>query len=85
MGFRPGWRYQKHRETHQLGDAEALLDETPIGVFIELEGAGDAIDRAAAALGFTPQDYITKTYRALAEDLAGGGDPGDLVFPDGPR
>ena len=85
LGFRPGWRYQKHRETYHLGDVEALLDETPIGVFVELEGAAEAIDRAATLLGFSPRDYITKTYRALAEDLAGGGDPGDLVIPDDAR
>ncbi len=80
LGFRPAWRYQKHRQLHRLGGVEIALDETPIGVFLELEGPCEAIDAAAAALGFTPGDYITSTYRALFEEHAGSPEPGDMVF-----
>ena len=39
--------------------------ETPIGVFLELEGAGRWIDRTAKTLGFSRRDYITAGYAAL--------------------
>ena len=41
------------------------LDETPIGTFLELEGAPQAIDRAARALGFSSRHYIRGTYWSL--------------------
>ncbi len=81
LGLRPVWRYQKFRQSYVLGEVHVELDETPIGVYIELEGAPDAIDAAAGALGFGPDDYVTKTYRQLHEEHAGHADPGDLVFP----
>ena len=45
----------------------AVLDEAPIGNFLELEGPKDEIDRWAGALGFTSADYVTGTYRDLYE------------------
>ena len=80
LGYRPAWRYQKYRQTYDLGGVEALLDETPIGVFIELEGQPEDIDRAAESLGFAPSDYVTKTYHQLQEEHTGLSEPGDLVF-----
>ncbi|HXN64456.1 MAG TPA: class IV adenylate cyclase [Candidatus Acidoferrales bacterium] len=72
MGLRPWFRYEKFRTTFALGatqrwakDLEIDLDETPIGVFLELEGPPKAIDRAAKALGFARSDYITKNYLVL--------------------
>ena len=43
----------------------ATLDETPIGVFVELEGPPDWIDRTARRLGFSPADYIKASYARL--------------------
>lgn len=81
LGFQPVWRYQKYRQAYRMTDVTIDLDETPIGVFMELEGEPDAIDRAAVALGFGPADYITKTYRQLHEEAQGDAACGDLVFP----
>lgn len=67
LGYRVAWRYQKYRTTFRLGSIEAMLDETPIGCWVELEGEADAIDRAAAALGIGTEGYVTDTYRDLAE------------------
>jgi len=64
LGLRPGFRYEKFRTTYRLPgmDLHLDLDETPVGVFLELEGPPRAIDQAARALGFSPRDYIRGTY-----------------------
>jgi len=61
----------------------ATLDDTPIGVFLELEGAPGWIDRTARLLGFAEQDYITASYRSLYVDdcAARGIPPADMIFP----
>lgn len=83
VGFRPCYRYQKYRSTFDLPGVHVALDETALGTFIELEGDPSAIDRAAAALGRGPHDYLKDTYRELQEKhAASGGLPaGDLLFP----
>lgn len=85
-----GWfRYEKYRTTFRLPASSDWskgllieLDETPIGVFVELEGPPSAIDGAAQELGFTRRDYIMKSYLALyLEDCRRDGkEPRDMVF-----
>ena len=41
------------------------IDETPVGVFVEIEGSEQGIETAAAALGRSPADYIVDSYRSL--------------------
>jgi adenylate cyclase, class 2 len=72
LGLRGWFRYEKYRTTFALpGSArwaaglQVEMDETPIGVFIELEGPPAAIDRAAIELGFSRAQYITKNYLLL--------------------
>ena len=67
LGFEVLYRYQKYRATYRLEAVEAAVDETPLGTFVELEGAPNDVDRAAAALGVAPPDYIRATYRELQE------------------
>jgi adenylate cyclase class 2 len=62
LGFRPTFRYDKFRTTFHLPNLHVELDETPAGTFLELEGKPRAIDRAAAALGFSKQAYLRSTY-----------------------
>ncbi len=81
LGYRVAWRYQKYRQSYRLEGVEIDLDETPLGVFLELEGPPAAIDRAARALGFGREHYVVATYRGLARERSGGREPGDLVFP----
>jgi adenylate cyclase class 2 len=78
LGFRPAFRYQKYRETYEWEGQEIVIDETPIGTFLEIEGDRDGIARAATLLGFSPRDYMVESYVALF--FAGGG-KGDMVFP----
>jgi adenylate cyclase class 2 len=70
LGFMPTFRYEKYRtEYHRPGEAGvATLDETPVGVFLELEGTPAWIDRSARRLGFAESDYSTVSYGDLYSD-----------------
>lgn len=70
LDFIPGFRYEKYRTEYQRpGEAGlATLDETPIGVYLELEGARRWIDRNARRLGFPESAYITASYYGLYAD-----------------
>jgi adenylate cyclase class 2 len=82
LGFEPVYRYQKYRTTFTLGAVEAAVDETPIGTFVELEGAPDDVDRAAAAVGAMASDFIRASYRELQQEAAGrrGEVAGDMLL-----
>jgi adenylate cyclase class 2 len=84
LGFRPMFRYEKYRTEYsdRTKDAVVTIDETPIGVFLELEGPPDWIDGTAERLGFSPADYTTASYATLymQECAARGKPPADMVF-----
>jgi adenylate cyclase class 2 len=92
LGFVPSFRYEKYRTTFRApqasGDSGVVtetgliaLDETPIGVFMELEGPGYWIDRAALEFGFSPKNYLTASYAALYRDyLASNPGTSDMLF-----
>ena len=65
LGLHCWFRYEKYREDFTNDDVVIAVDETPVGVFVEIEGGEDAIHETARALGFTPADYITDSYRFL--------------------
>jgi len=68
LGVRPWFRYEKFRSEFELPRMRGLklaLDETPIGLFLELEGPREEINRAAELLGFARSGYINKSYGAL--------------------
>jgi adenylate cyclase class 2 len=65
LGFKPRFRYQKFRTELALPRLVVAIDETPIGVFIELEGDETAIAEATVRLGRTPDDYMRESYRSL--------------------
>ncbi len=92
LGLRGWFRYEKYRTTYVLpgrhGWAKGLLievDETPIGVFVELEGSAAAIDRAAKELGYSARDYVLKNYLVLyvEECKRRGESPKDMLFGAG--
>lgn len=67
LGYHPIFRYEKFRTEYKRSREAgiAMLDETPIGVFLELEGSPLWIDRSARRLGFAEADYITASYGTL--------------------
>jgi adenylate cyclase class 2 len=77
LGLRSVFRYQKYREVYELDDVEIVIDETPIGAFLEIEGSLEAIHRTADAMGFSAESYVVESYAALF--VAAGGE-GDMVF-----
>jgi adenylate cyclase class 2 len=80
IGFRVSFRYQKYREIYRHGEVEIVLDEMPIGCFLEIEGEDAAIRATAAALGFTQADFVSDSYVAL---FCAGGGSGDMLFGEG--
>ncbi len=59
------FRYEKFRTTYALRSVPGLkieLDETPVGIYLELEGSFAAIDRGASLLGFGRKDYLKDSY-----------------------
>jgi adenylate cyclase, class 2 len=84
LGYQRVFRYEKYRtEFHQARRAGvATLDETPVGVYLELEGTPHWIDRTARRLGFQENDYITDSYGRIYMNwcAAKGLAPGDMTF-----
>jgi adenylate cyclase, class 2 len=92
LGMRVAFRYEKYRTLFRRrkdpGHTEAAFDETPMGIYLELEGPKVWIDKVARGLGYRPQDYITASYGRLYWGWceSRGRKPGDMVFPvAGPR
>jgi adenylate cyclase class 2 len=65
LGFFVWFRYQKYREEFSHEDVIVAVDETPVGVFVEIEGTEPGITAMAAAIGRAPSDYILDSYRGL--------------------
>ena len=65
LGFRVWFRYQKYREEFAREDVIVALDETPVGVFVEIEGSEAGIHEMASALARKPEDYVLDSYRGL--------------------
>lgn len=84
IGFHETFRYEKYR-TEFGRDGEkgiATLDETPIGIYLELEGPVRWVDRTAKEFGFTGDAYITASYGQLYLEwcAARGMKPTDMRF-----
>jgi adenylate cyclase class 2 len=87
LGFHPVFRYEKYRTEYRQsrGAGMATLDETPVGVYLELEGPPRWIDRTARQLGFGERDYITDSYARLYLNWCRENrvQPSNMVFPTG--
>lgn len=65
LGYAEWWRIAKVREDYLIGETKVFIDQTPVGVFVEIEGTIDVIAATARALGREPRDYILDSYRSL--------------------
>lgn len=65
LGYTPGLRYEKERESWTLGAARVDLDHTPMGDFVEIEGATTCLEATALALGLDPADAVAQSYIGL--------------------
>ena len=87
LGYHPGFRYEKYRTMFKAYGEPGLItiDETPIGVYLELEGPQAWIDSTAARLGFPAERFLTVSYaRLYREHLEHHpGAPPDMTFDIG--
>jgi predicted adenylyl cyclase CyaB len=83
LGYAVTKRYQKMREEWRLGSELICLDHTPLGDFVEFEGA--KAEAVARRCGFDPDAAVRKSYLMLwAEHAAAHPEaPRDMVFTDG--
>ena len=67
LGYEEAFRYEKYRTEYGIAEEPGVvtLDETPVGVYFELEGPARWIDRTAKKLGFPEDSWIKSSYWRL--------------------
>lgn len=79
-------RYEKDREMWKLGGVEVVLDHTPMGDFVEVEGPAELLESITLSLGLDPLAAVRGSYMRLwAEYRASNPDQGlahDMVFSE---
>ncbi len=85
LGFRPRFRYEKRRTPWRFADPArplVVVDETPLGLFAEVEGGDVAVRALAAELGVPEGAFLRSSYWGLwqAAREADPDLPEDMVF-----
>jgi adenylate cyclase, class 2 len=82
LGFVAVFRSEKYRAEYLLGSAHVTIDDTPVGVFVEVEAGPEEIARVTGHLGRTPADYVLDSYPELWRRwcAARPNESGDMVF-----
>jgi adenylate cyclase class 2 len=65
LGMAPVFRYEKYRTVFRRDRVKICLDETSLGVFLELEGDRSRIVRLARLLGASSADFVKLDYVEL--------------------
>ncbi len=78
LGYRVVFVYEKYREVFARSDLRLMLDETPIGLFLEIEGERSRILACAAEFGAPPAPILTQNYLTLFKQRGG---QGAMTFP----
>jgi adenylate cyclase, class 2 len=72
LGFRRFFRYQKYRTGYRVtqdgAEFKVVLDETPMGNFIEIEGDEASVLKALNKAGFSEEEFIRQSYPELQEE-----------------
>ena len=79
LGYRPLFRYQKYRESWTHRGQEVEVDETPIGVFLEIEGDARGHPRGGQRSSASRPPTTSPSPTSASSSPAGG--QGDMVFP----
>jgi adenylate cyclase class 2 len=88
LGYQRSFRYQKYRTGYTLSiegrELKVVLDETPMGNFIEIEGDEGSVLKALDGAGFSTAEIIRDSYPELqaARCKARGLPLEDLVFSE---
>jgi adenylate cyclase class 2 len=87
LGYTPAFVYEKWRTEYADGLGHCVLDETPIGVYAELEGPPQWIDATGSRLGVEPSQFMTLSYGRLFEQWRKetGSTARNLTFEEIPR
>jgi adenylate cyclase, class 2 len=68
LGFRPRFRYEKRRTPWRFAEPArplVVIDETPLGLFAEIEGETDAVRALASELGVPESAFLRSSYWGL--------------------
>jgi adenylate cyclase class 2 len=65
LGFKVVMRYEKDREEWLLDDVAVVLDQTPMGSFVEVEGPPEKLSQTAELLGLKMSSAVRDTYAGL--------------------
>ncbi len=65
LGFVPAFTYEKWRTEWADDTGHCVVDDTPIGLYAELEGPEAWIDRTAEALAIDPKHFMNLSYGRL--------------------
>ena len=68
LGYYAVFRYEKFRTEYAAHGGKLVVDETPIGVWAELEGEPAWIDQMLVGLGVDPASCVTDSYGTLFLD-----------------
>jgi predicted adenylyl cyclase CyaB len=74
LGFVPVFRYEKHRTVFRRDRLKVCLDETRLGVFLELEGDRSRIIRLVKLLGVAQAELIKLDYIQMYQQAGLGPD-----------
>lgn len=82
VGLAPVFRYEKWRTEWADENGHCVVDETPLGVYAELEGDAEWIDRVAMKLGVGSEEQLTVSYGRLFDEWRErtGSTASDLTF-----
>jgi adenylate cyclase class 2 len=67
LGFGPVFVYEKWRTEWADKQGHCVLDETPLGLYAELEGPSEWIDDVAQRLDIQESEFITLSYGRIFE------------------
>ncbi len=80
LGFSVFMRYEKDREEWRLEDVSVVLDHTPMGDFVEVEGPPERLEDMVNLLGLDIAAAVRGSYVSLWQDYRASHPTLDLPF-----